>query len=99
MRIVGQWLDNATEERPRDYVGVATAWTPPTVDELCSDEQFEEIAGELAGKDYRADSRAKEWCGDVIARVLGLDAKEQKGTINQLLKKWFDNGRLAETGT
>lgn len=96
MRIVGQWLDNATDARPADHVGVATAWEPPALDEMCSPAQFEQIAIELAGKNYRANSQAGNWCGHVIASVLDLDVDEQKGTISRLVKDWIKSGRLIE---
>jgi hypothetical protein len=45
---------------------------------------------------WRADQRATDWVGNLIARVLKLDLSNasHKANVKHMLRKWIENGML-----
>ena len=46
---------------------------------------------------YRKDSRAEDWIGRAVAKVLDLDLEDEadRKQVKNILKTWFANGVLA----
>ena len=56
---------------------------------------FSTIQGRLGEGRYREDVRAaKDWVGNLVAEVLGLDREDDKGKISTLIKAWVKDGKL-----
>ena len=65
--------------RPSE-VGVVVTWVPPTAASIVGGlepDQIEAIKAKVAAGADRADSRAKNWAGNAVAEVLGLDVSNE----------------------
>lgn len=94
--LVSVELGNATDIHEADSVGVITPWKPPrAVDGVDLDHLFR-IQMVLNNGSYFRDAQSKAWAGDVIARVLKIDAVQASGKkrLKQLLDLWIGNGTL-----
>lgn len=93
VKLVNVWLDNATNDRTGDGVGVVTPWQPPAPMEICTAAQEMEILAQIDGQNYREDAQVREgWVGDAIAEKLSLDPSRDKPAIKRLVKAWLDRG-------
>jgi hypothetical protein len=82
-----------------DNIGVVTQWEWPTdksfVEGVTAD-QLQAIKNRLYLGEYRESDQAKEWAGDVVAEVLGMDVsdKAEKARVVKMLKTWIKEGHL-----
>lgn len=82
-----------------ENVATIRPWTWPeafsgiTVNDACK------VRSAIAARETppRENAQAKDWAGEVIAEVLGLDLgkKSQKAKVAALLKKWIETGVLS----
>ena len=91
-----------------DEIGVVEPWRWPSPDVLAEraaearasvvdDVPAETLAGikvRLGAAEYKASEQAKTWAGYVIAELLGLDAKTERGRIKEILAAWIEMGEL-----
>jgi AAA domain len=69
-------------ERPGlagDKVGVVVAWPWPDLIGEISPVQISKIRDKVAAGEWREDSQAKNWVGNVIAEILGVDLNDKPG--------------------
>jgi hypothetical protein len=79
----------------QDYVGVVIPWKWPDAFEGVTVTHLRKAQAAIAaGGPWREDPRAKDWAGNALAKVMGLDAanKAHKAKISALLKTWIKNG-------
>ena len=79
----------------QDYVGVATPWKWPDAFEGVTITDLRKVQAAIAaGGPWREDPRARDWAGNAVAKVMGLDVtnKTHKAKISALLKTWIKNG-------
>ncbi len=81
-----------------DEVGVVTPWQWPDPFEEVTTADLLAVQQAIDGKGYRLSSQAKDWVGNAIANVLGLDAadKAAKSRITGMIKTWLNNGVLVK---
>ena len=90
------WRRMATYRLPNgDDVGVAVAWEMPDDFDGVSVADLLKVQHAVDGKDFRESPQARDWAGNAVADVLGLDAKADKGRITRLLRTWVSNGALS----
>ncbi|HWJ89075.1 MAG TPA: bifunctional DNA primase/polymerase [Pelagibacterium sp.] len=83
--------------KPQDHAGVVTEWQWPgkadLVDSVSSD-KLRRICTEIDMADYRENEQAKDWVGQVVAYVLGLDASDraEKRRIKSMVTAWIEDG-------
>lgn len=89
-------LENATEDREGDSVGVVVPWSPPDAFEGVTTDHLSRVQGAVAEGEWREHYSAANWVGRAVAAVLGLDAdaKADRVRISSLLKAWIQNGAL-----
>ena len=80
-----------------DNVGALEAWEYPDAFANVTTADMYAIRDLVSKKDFRADSRAKEWIGHPIADRLKLNINSPADTakIKQIIKTWIRNGVLA----
>jgi hypothetical protein len=95
-QLVSVDLGNGNDVHDADSVGVVVPWRPPELMQGVSSDHLFAIQRALNGGDYFKDGQAKSWAGDVVAKVLKIDATEpnSKKRIKKLLEKWISNGAL-----
>ncbi|NRP25266.1 Regulatory protein RepA [Aliiroseovarius sp. xm-m-379] len=85
-----------------DSVGVAEAWEWPDDFDGVSVKDLLAVQNAISaawadGEPPRASNQVKNgWAGEIVAGVLGLDAKNDKARVSRLLKTWVQNGALRE---
>lgn len=90
-RIIGVTIAND------DEIGVVERWTwRETLFDEISTEDLREVQRRIAGGVYRADPRAGEWAGVVVAEVIGFDLVDgdAKKQIAAVIRKWVETGVL-----
>jgi len=94
-RMVGVQLPN------KEYVGVATEYSMPDLFDGVNAKDAMKVqrdVGQAAqrGELMRQNPQAKQWVGNVVAEVLGLDAdkKHEKAKVNAIVKKWIETDVL-----
>lgn len=92
-------LDNACDPYESDKVGVAAAWTFPTIATSLTDELFSTIMGAIRVADQerrRENPKAKGWVGALIADTIGADIQDQsvRKQIAAQVAKWTNSGLL-----
>ena len=94
-RMVGVQLPN------KEYVGVATEYSMPDLFDGVNAKDAMKVqrdVGQAAqrGEFMRQNPQAKQWVGNVVAEVLGLDAdkKHEKAKVNAIVKKWIETDVL-----
>jgi hypothetical protein len=89
-------LGNAQGIYPGDDVQVATRFRMPSLLSGISQETFDELRAALSAGNWRQDSKANQWAGICVGKVLGIDSATTNGKyrINALLKYWIDKGML-----
>lgn len=83
---------------PGDSVGVVAPWSWPDPFDGLTDATLIAVQRAVADKGYRANPQAKEWVGNAVGEVLGLDPadKGNRRRIVAMIKTWISNGALAE---
>lgn len=89
-------LGNATNDRPSDNVGVATAWSWPSATEGLRTSDLLAVQKIVNASSYKDSAQAGNWAGHAVAEALDLDAGDDKdkGRIKALLKTWKASGAL-----
>ena len=79
-----------------DLVGVATAWAWPNPFDDVTVAHLREVQRRLSEGDYRADIRAEDWAGKMVAEVLGWDASDRSSSndLRLILDKWRTTGAV-----
>ena len=79
-----------------DNVSVVTRWTWPDAFDGVEASHLRAVQVAIAAGRWRESTQAKDWAGNAVARVMGLDAtnKASKAKIARLLKIWIANGML-----
>jgi len=95
-KIVSVDLGNATASRPSDYVGAVTAWTPPDPFDNVTIDHLKQVQALVADGYYRTSEQAKDWVGNVVAEIIGLDVDDpaDKKKAKAIFKTWEANGRF-----
>lgn len=96
-KLVSVPLDNGSDLRPGDMVGVVDKYEPPKA--LVAD-IWPANAAELAQRIAEEDNNLRHWTGNgpapadwfgfAIARVMGLDEVEHRGAIRVMIKRWIN---------
>jgi hypothetical protein len=101
-KLLSRSLGNERGLRPADKVQVVTIWEWP---EQAAGDRAEvsvhdliELQQRVAAGTYRADPRADNWVGKIIAEVLGFDLLQSaaRKEIHRLLQSWIESGALRE---
>jgi hypothetical protein len=73
------------------------AWTYPNAFDVVTPEHMHRMRKMAAEGHYRKDSRAEDWIGRAVAKVLDLDLEDEadRKQVKNILKTWFANGVLA----
>ena len=81
-------LANGDEGEPGDDVGVVTRWDPPDLRiELTDADRKHFQAVVTTNPNWRADNRAKEWIGHVLAHRFGLDV-DSPSAHRRIMATW-----------
>ena len=101
-RFVSTRLGNAADGYDEDSIGVPTAWEPKGVFDSFSREQLTAVLSELSARPYRANSRASDWAGKVLGRILKFEIGSPGGKrppgyhiAKKMLADWELNGVLS----
>lgn len=83
--------------KPQDHAGVVTEWQWPGKADLVDSvgpDKLSRICAEIDMADYRENEQAKDWVGQVVAYVLGLDATDraEKRRIKSMVTAWIEDG-------
>lgn len=111
-RMVGVSLGNGRDLwRQGDTVGVCLPWTPPDAYEGVSIRDLKRVQDGITACEEapKANERSTDWCGFVVAHVLGLDAgnglkkNEQtsaqriaRAKVRSLLSGWIKSGAIVQ---
>ncbi|WP_182849680.1 AAA family ATPase [Pelagerythrobacter aerophilus] len=79
-----------------DSVGVACPWQWPDSFEGVTGWHLKQVQARVADGQFRRDTQAKAWVGNVIADVCNLDPKKDRHRVNDILKQWIANEMLIE---
>jgi hypothetical protein len=93
-----------------DEVGVVESWRWPSADDIAGrraearkslvggvpSHVLEGIKNRLAGADHKASEQSKNWAGNVIAEILGIDLsqKSEKARVKEMIAAWVDDGHF-----
>lgn len=89
-------LDNATDTRPSDWLGVVTRWEPPKPFDAVTSDHMEEVRRRAGAGSWRYDVQSPDWIGKAVADVLDLDLSEKgvKAKVKAILAGWYASGAL-----
>ncbi|WP_439524658.1 AAA family ATPase [Marivita sp.] len=80
-----------------DSVGVVEVWTWPDTFDGVTVKDLMAVQHAIDGKGLRYSDQVKEgWAGDVMAEILGLDAKSDRKRIKRIIETWLSNGALVK---
>ncbi|UVF22869.1 helicase RepA family protein (plasmid) [Microvirga terrae] len=90
-------LENGTEKRPSDIIGVVTRWEPPKPFDDVTTDHMHEVRRRVGEGQWRLDPQSGDWVGKCAAEVLGLDLSDKaaKSKVKTIIKTWIDTGALA----
>jgi hypothetical protein len=79
-----------------DSVGVVTAWEWPSAFGGVTTDDLMRVQRAIAGGQWRQSASAKDWAGNAVGDVLGLDmtGAAEKAKVKTLLKTWIENKAL-----
>jgi hypothetical protein len=82
-----------------DSVGVVVQWKWPSAAsaiEAVEPDDFDKIAAIIGAGNCRANAQSKDWIGNVVADVLGLDRTNQddKANVKLMIAGWIQDGRI-----
>lgn len=95
IKLESQSLQNGSGLEPSDFIGVATLWDKPDVFHGLKTWHLYMVQQGLVAGDWRESVQAKDWVGNLVAKVAGLSAETDKGRIKAILRTWRKNGALA----
>lgn len=111
-RMIGVRLENGRDWwQQGDTVGVCLPWTPPDAFEGVSIRDLKRVQDAIAAcqEAPKANERSADWCGYVIADVMGLDAGKglkkadqtaaqriARAKVRTLLSGWVKSGAIAQ---
>ena len=94
-RMIGVQIDN------EEWVGVCVPFEMPDAFDGVTARELRKVQDMVAGAEakeapYRSDVRAKNWVGNAVAVVLGLDVadKAHKARIGMIVKTWINSDAL-----
>jgi hypothetical protein len=94
-RLESVTLRNGTDDYPDDSVGVPAPWQwPGVLDDVTKDDIARLLGAMRSSTDVRADSRAKEWFGNLVAEVFGWDLAEDRPRVLKAIKEWEASGMI-----
>ncbi|WP_374527264.1 AAA family ATPase [Novosphingobium sp.] len=79
-----------------DSVGALEAWQLPGLFDDVSLDDLRTVQARIGERDWRENHQASDWCGRLVAEVLGLDISEKAGKAKAagILKEWIKSGSL-----
>ena len=79
-----------------DYVAVVTPWQMPNMMADVTVSHLRQVQTAVSAARWRENHQAKEWVGNAVAQVMGLDItnRSQKAKVIHLLKTWMSTGML-----
>ena len=79
-----------------DSVGALEAWQMPGLFDDVSLEDLRAVQARVVERDWRENHQASDWCGRLVAEVLGLDIGEKAGKAKAagILREWIKSGAL-----
>lgn len=90
-------LQNSTEKRPSDKIGVVVPWAWPDHSEGVTTSDMEAVRQRASSGRWRADPQANDWIGYAIIAALGLETTDAtKAKAKSLQAMWVKNGALKE---
>lgn len=89
-------LDNGTDDRPADHVGVVTRWKPTSAFDGVSRMRIDAAMRELEREPRRMHPSATQWAGHTIGKALEIDTstKAGKARIGRMIDQWLSSGAL-----
>jgi hypothetical protein len=89
-------LDNGTDKRHSDKIGVVTRWDPPKPFDDVTPEHMQEVRRLVAEGEWRFDAQSADWVGKCVADVLSLDlsSKAAKAKVRAIVMTWIESGAL-----
>jgi AAA domain len=91
------WLQHKSVLLPNgDDMGVVIPWKAPGPLDDVTPQQEKQVCDLIRGGDYRVDSQASQWVGNVVGQVLDVDVETEasREQIKAILKQWFASGVL-----
>lgn len=85
---------NSYELANGDQVGVACPWEWPDAFAGISTAKLQAVQRAVAEGKYRASNQARDWVGNIIATVLGMDPETDKRRLGSIIKQWLKNDVL-----
>jgi hypothetical protein len=79
-----------------DSVAVVVPWKFPGPLDGVTIAHMHQLRAAVAQGSYRKSALAKDWVGNALADVLGLDVEADAAKLKSILKIWFKNGVLRE---
>lgn len=79
-----------------DQVGVACPWEWPELFDGISTAKAQAVQRAVSDGRYRKDPRSSEWVGFIVAKIVGMDAENDRKRISAIIKEWVKNGVLKE---
>jgi AAA domain len=89
-------LGNGPMGMDGDSVGVVTEWQWPDMTAGMTPADYDRVAAEIRGGEWRDNVQAKNWAGKAIADALGLDLEKptDRGKVKAALKMYLKAGSL-----
>ncbi|WP_441253909.1 AAA family ATPase [Bradyrhizobium sp. 613_E4_N2_2] len=95
-QLVSVDLENETNHRSSDHVGVVTEWSWPDTMAGVTTADILAVQIEVNAGSYKQSSQAADWVGHAVAKVLKLDLEEpgDKLRAKACIKAWTASGML-----
>lgn len=78
-----------------DKVGVACPWSWPDLFSGISLDKTRQVQKAVSGGKYQLDIRSrKQWVGNIISGILGMDPADDKKRLQSIIKEWIKNDVL-----
>lgn len=77
-----------------DSVGVACPWQWPDAFDGVQAWHLKRVQQLVAEGEFRADVRAKDWVGHILADVLDVDHKKQREKLKKIIRQWVETDML-----
>jgi hypothetical protein len=77
-----------------DQVGVACLWQWPDSFEGVTGYHVQQVQARVAQGRFRKDTQAREWIGNLVADVCGLDPTTDRHRIKDIVKQWVETDML-----
>jgi AAA domain/DnaB-like helicase N terminal domain len=95
-RIASVDLGNSSDTMPSDSVGALEPWTMPGLFDDVTVDHLRQVQARIGERDWREHHTANNWCGMLVAEVLGLNLEEKanKAKVKGILGEWVKTGAL-----